>query len=59
MVLPKDLRKRAGIGPGDRVAVVSHEKDGEVCCITLIKVESLNQVVKGVLGPVMKDIVNE
>lgn len=59
MVLPKDLRKRAGIGPGDKVAVVSHEKDGEVCCITIIKVESLTEMVKDVLGPVMKDIVIE
>jgi AbrB family looped-hinge helix DNA binding protein len=59
MVLPKDLRNRAGIGPGDKVAVVSHEKDGEVCCITIIKVESLTEMVKSVLGPVMKDIVTE
>lgn len=59
MVLPKDLRKRAGIGPGDKVAVVSHELDGEVCCISIIKVESLTEMVKGVLGPVMKDIVIE
>jgi antitoxin PrlF len=59
MVLPKDLRTRAGMGPGDRLAVVSHEMGGEVCCITLIKVDSLNELVKGVLGPFMKDIVNE
>jgi len=59
MVLPKDLRKRAGIGPGDKVAVVSHEKDGELCCLSIIKVESLTEMVKGVLGPVMKDIVIE
>jgi antitoxin PrlF len=59
MVLPKDLRTRAGIGPGNKFAVVSHEMDGEVCCITLIKIESLNELVKGVLGPVMKDIINE
>lgn len=58
MVLPKDLRRRAGIGPGDRIAVVSHEKDGVVCCITLIKTESLNEMVKGVLAPVMEDLVN-
>ncbi|HEY5527040.1 MAG TPA: HgcAB-associated protein [Candidatus Anoxymicrobiaceae bacterium] len=57
MVLPKDLRNRAGIAPGDKFAVVSHEKDGEVCCITLIKIESLNEMVKGVLGPVMKDVI--
>lgn len=59
MVLPKELRKRAGIDPGDKLAVISHEKAGEVCCITLIKAESLNELVKGVLGPVMKDIITE
>lgn len=57
MVLPKDLRERAGMKPGDKLAVVSHERNGEVCCITLIKVEELNDMVKGVLGPVMKDII--
>ncbi|MHB8894586.1 MAG: HgcAB-associated protein HgcC [Candidatus Geothermincolia bacterium] len=56
MVLPKDLRKRAGIGPGDKLALVSHEMDGKVCCLTLIKVEAMNEMVKGILGPVMKDI---
>jgi antitoxin PrlF len=58
MVLPKDVRKRAGIDAGDKLALVTHEKDGEVCCITLIKVEFLSDVVKGVLGPVMKDIIS-
>lgn len=57
MVLPKDLRKRAGIGPGDKLAVVSHERDGEICCLTLIKVDLLTEVVKGVLGPLMKDVI--
>lgn len=56
MVLPKEVRRRAGIKPGDKLAVVCCEKDGEVCCITLIKAESLAEVVRGVLGPVMKDI---
>ena len=59
MVLPKDLRKRAGIGAGDKLAVVSHEQGGEVCCLTLIKVDSLTEMVKGVLGPLMKDIIPE
>lgn len=57
MVLPKELRERAGIKPGDKFAVVSHLRDSEVCCITLMRAEALNEVVKDVLGPVMKDIV--
>ncbi len=59
LVLPKDLRTRAGIKPGDRLAVISHEKDGEVCCISLIKTESLDDMVRGVLGPVMRDIIRD
>lgn len=57
MVLPKDLRERAGIKSGDKFAVVSHMRNGEVCCITLMKAEALNEVVKDLLGPVMKDLV--
>lgn len=55
-VLPKDLRERAGIRPGDKLAVASWEKDGKVCCITLIKVEDLVDMIKDRLGPVMKEI---
>lgn len=56
MVLPKELRERANIRPGDKLAVVSWEKDGKVCCFALIKADDLVGMVKGVLGPVMKDI---
>ncbi len=56
MVLPKELRQRAGIKAGDKLAVTSWEKDGEVCCIALIKAGNLESMVKGILGPVMKDI---
>lgn len=56
MVLPKEIRQQAGIGPGDKLAVVSMEQDGVVCCIALMKIDALTDVVKGFLGPVMKDI---
>jgi AbrB family looped-hinge helix DNA binding protein len=56
MVLPKELREKAGIKAGDKLAVTSWERDGEVCCIALIKTGSLEGMVKGMLGPVMKDI---
>jgi len=41
MVLPKDLREKADIKPGDKLAVISWEKDGATCCFTLIKADSL------------------
>jgi AbrB family looped-hinge helix DNA binding protein len=57
MVLPKDLRERAGLRPGDKLAVTSWEMDGKVCCITLVKTDSLVNMVKAELGPVMKEII--
>ncbi|MBE0448670.1 MAG: AbrB/MazE/SpoVT family DNA-binding domain-containing protein [Actinobacteria bacterium] len=56
MVLPKEIREKADIKAGDKLAVVSMESDGDVCCITLIKVEELTDLVKSILGPAMKDI---
>ena len=55
MVLPKDLRMRAGIGPGDKLAAVSWEKNGKVCCIMLIQVEQLTDSVKTIVGPMVKE----
>lgn len=52
MVLPKDLRERAGIQAGDKLAVVSWEQDGSVCCITLMKADELGGMVKNMLGPI-------
>ena len=59
MVLPKEIRDKANIRSGDKLAVISMEKDGSVCCISLIKVEKLEEIVKDMLGPVMKDILDK
>jgi len=56
MVLPKELRERAGIRAGDKLAVASWEKDGVICCITLTRAEELTEMVKAAVGPVMRDI---
>ena len=56
MVLPKDIRDRAGIKGGDKLAVIGWEKEGRVCCLSLIRVEELSTMVKGVLGPLMGDL---
>lgn len=54
MVLPKELRDRAGIQPGDKLALISWQKDGELCCFTLIKADVLAERVKEFLGPMLK-----
>jgi AbrB family looped-hinge helix DNA binding protein len=56
MVLPKDLRDRAKIKAGDKLALIAWEKDGEVCCLTLIKADALAQGVKSFLRPLMRDL---
>ncbi len=56
MVLPKDIREKAGIRAGDKLAVITWERDGRVCCILLMKEQELAATVKGILGPMMKGI---
>lgn len=53
LVLPKELREKADIKAGEKLAVVSWEKNGKTCCIGLIKADGLSEMVKGFLGPVM------
>lgn len=56
MVLPKYIREKANIRAGDKLAVISWEKEGKVCCLALIKAEDFAEMVKGLLGPMVKDI---
>lgn len=55
MVLPKELREKAGIKAGDKFALVSWDKNGEVCCLYLIKTDFLAETVKDFLGPMLKE----
>jgi len=54
-VLPKELRDKMNISAGDKLAVISWEKDGKVCCLSLIKAENLAEMTKDLLGPMMKE----
>jgi AbrB family looped-hinge helix DNA binding protein len=56
MVLPKEVREKANIKPGDKMAVVVWEKAGKVCCINLIKAEAFAGMVKDLLSPMMEDM---
>jgi hypothetical protein len=49
-------RMPAGIKGGDKLALVSWEKGGKVCCFPLIKVEEFSGMIKGLLGPLMGDL---
>jgi AbrB family looped-hinge helix DNA binding protein len=56
MVLPKEIREKAKIKSGDKLAVLSLEKNGTICCLSLIKVEELESMVKSRLGPIMNEV---
>lgn len=58
MVLPKEIRDKAGIHRGDKLALVGWEKDGRICCISLIKADNFAGMVRGLLGPMMEDIMS-
>lgn len=59
MVLPKEIREKANIRGGDKLAVTSLEKDGQVCCILLTKAEELAEMVRTTLGPLAKEILRD
>jgi antitoxin PrlF len=58
MVLPKEVREAAGIRPGDKLALIAWRKNGSVCCLSLYKADELTSMVRGRLGPLMKDILS-
>ena len=59
MVLPKEIRDKAGNRAGDKLALVSWEKEGKLCCLSLIKADEFAQMVKGLLGTMMKEMVEK
>jgi antitoxin PrlF len=54
MVLPKEVRERAGIRPGEKFALVLMEKDGQVCCMALLRTQALSSMVREFLRPVVE-----
>lgn len=59
IVIPKDLREKANIKPNDKIALVASEKDGEVCCIMMVKAERLAGAVTKTLGPLLKGVTKQ
>ncbi len=57
MVLPKEVREKAGIKPGDKLAVITLERGKPPaggkgsCCVILVKSDDLEGMVKEFLGP--------
>ncbi len=59
MVLPKDLRKKAQIGAGDKLAIIAWERDGEVCCLSMVKADRFSGMLKDILGPMATELTDD
>lgn len=60
MVLPKDVREKAEIKAGDKLAVVLMKgDDGTICCLSLVKIQAFTDMVKDMLGPVMDEVLKK
>jgi antitoxin PrlF len=59
MVLPKEIREKAGIQGGDKLALTTIERDGRICCILLTKSDELVQAVQSTLGTAARDLIQE
>jgi bifunctional DNA-binding transcriptional regulator/antitoxin component of YhaV-PrlF toxin-antitoxin module len=53
MVIPKEVRDRAKIKAGDKLALISWTRQDEVLCFSLMKADDLGLYIRGFLGPVM------
>ena len=53
MVLPKEIREKAKICPGDKLVVITMKKDGKFCCLSLIKAQDFEGMVTNLLSPIM------
>lgn len=55
VVLPKDVREKAGIRPGNKLAVIGCRRKGSICCIVMVKAEQLGDSVRSCIGPLLMD----
>ncbi len=56
VLLPKEVRENTNLKPGDKLVVVNISGKKETCCITLIKADYFEEMVKNFLGPMMDNL---
>lgn len=57
LVLPKEIRDKYGVRAGDKFVIVSFENQSSLCCITFIKTDELNGLIKEKLTPVFSSVI--
>lgn len=56
VVLPKEVRERAGLKADDRLALIGCEREGKICCVMMVRAHALGGTVSKFLGPMLKDV---
>lgn len=56
MVLPKELRERAGFRAGQRLALLSWSKEDRLCCVTIQDADAIAEVLRRAYGPLLVTI---
>lgn len=54
MILPKELREKAGLAAGDKLVIATSMKDGRLNFLMMFRADDFGDMVKGVVGPVMR-----
>lgn len=55
ILLPKELREKAEIKQGDKLALIArYEEDGKICCFIITKKEKLDDSVKNAIRPMLE-----
>jgi AbrB family looped-hinge helix DNA binding protein len=53
ILLPKEIRKRAGLRSGDKLAVIICENGERISRITLVKADEFAETAREMLGPML------
>ncbi len=59
ILLPKEVREKAGLKPKDKLAVITHVHKGKVAYIMLIPVERLAESLRQFLGPLLRELLEQ
>lgn len=59
ILLPKELREKAGLKAGDRLTIIAGcDENGEICCFILVKAELLDRELGRIISPMLKEVVS-
>ncbi len=54
LILPKEVRRKMGLLPGNKLMLVSLEKDGQVCCLALLRADLVEKEVSEMIIPLFQ-----